>query len=61
MSDARKEHYAMSLRLKLNIGQLLEDVANKTGYSKTTVITIALREYAKREGVEEKEDKGHAE
>ena len=49
-------HFAMSLRLKPATGQLLEDMAKQMDTSKTAVITRALRELARREGIEVKEE-----
>lgn len=48
---ARTDHYAMSLRVKPNIGRLLEDTARKMGMSKTAVIVAALHDYARKVGV----------
>jgi hypothetical protein len=56
-NDARyAAHYAMSLRLKPFTGTLLEDLAKRMQINKTAVITTALRELAKREGVPEREE-----
>jgi predicted transcriptional regulator len=51
MANTYREHHALTLRLKPEVARLLEDTAKKTGLSKTAVLTVALRDYAKREGV----------
>ena len=56
--ESRQPHYAVTLRLKPHIGQLLEDVALKTGQSKTSVIVSAIRAYARQEGVPDREPEG---
>jgi predicted transcriptional regulator len=57
MPDGRyRPHYALTLRLKPSIGRMLEETANKMGMSKTAVLTIALRELAKKEGVQVEEE-----
>lgn len=56
-NDARySPHYAMTLRVKPTIGRLLEDVAKKTSMNKTSVLVMALRDLARKEGVTERED-----
>jgi len=45
----------MSLRLKPSTGKLLDQLSEKMGLNKTSVITVSLRELAKREGIEVKE------
>ena len=47
----RSSHYLMSLRVKSNIGETLEDLAKHLSDSKTSVIVRAIRELAVREGV----------
>jgi hypothetical protein len=56
-NDARYgTHYAMNWRVKASIGELLEATAAKMGLNKTAVLVVALRDLAKKEGVEVKED-----
>ena len=55
MDTNRSPHVALSLRLKPSLGLLLEDTSKKMGISKTAVLAVALRELAKKEGVEERE------
>ena len=50
--DKRLPHYNMPFRVKPHIGRLLETVASRKGLSKTSVLVVALTEYAKREGIE---------
>lgn len=45
-------HYAMTLRLKPNIGELLKRVSDKLGMSKTAVLVAALHDYAKKHEAE---------
>jgi predicted transcriptional regulator len=54
MTENRAATFALTLRLRPSIGRLLEDTAKKTGLSKTSVLVVALRQYAKSEGVEER-------
>lgn len=61
MAEERSPHYAMTLRVKPTVGRLLEDVAAKTGYTKTTVLVMALRDLARKEGVPERDAEGVAE
>lgn len=51
MDNKRLPHYALSLRLKPSIYRILEEASKKTGLSKTAVIVVAIREYAKKEGI----------
>lgn|GEM_PF-5822551 len=55
MDTSRSPHVAMSLRLKPSTGKLLDQLSEKMGLNKTSVITVSLRELAKREGIEVKE------
>lgn len=51
LNGTRKPHYAMSLRLKPRMGKLLEVLSEKLDMDKTTLIVVALQEYAEKKGV----------
>lgn len=56
MKNEYKPHVALTLRLKPSMGALLDATADKMGVSKTAVLTLALRDLAKREGVQVREE-----
>jgi hypothetical protein len=47
----RKPHYAMTLRLKPTMGQLLETLAGRMSLDKTTVVMLGLQALAEQKGV----------
>jgi antitoxin component of RelBE/YafQ-DinJ toxin-antitoxin module len=44
-------HYAITLRLKPSVGQLLEDISRQMGITKTAAVSVALRQLAQRENI----------
>ena len=61
-----KPKHATSLRLSPEAKRLLEELANRLGVSRSAVLELAIREYARREGIdtraliEEDRDNGKA-
>ena len=53
---ARKPVATTSLRVPPTIGRLWDDLAKKTSMNKTSVLVMALRDLARKEGVTERED-----
>ena len=51
----RRPKDTTSLRVPPHIGQLWDALARKMGLNKTSVLIVALRELAKKEGVPEPE------
>lgn len=50
-TEERGTHFSMTLRVKPQIGNLLETMADQMAMTKTALIVYALRELAKREGI----------
>lgn len=51
VTEERGAHFTMTLRVKPQIGELLENLAEHMAMSKTALIVYALRELAKRESI----------
>ena len=51
MPEAKQRPPGTSLRLSAPVSQLWNDIASKMNLSKTAVLTIALRDLARKEGV----------
>jgi antitoxin component of RelBE/YafQ-DinJ toxin-antitoxin module len=47
----RKPHFAMSLRLKPTMGQLLETLCARMSLDKTTVVALGLQALAEQKGI----------
>lgn len=47
----RTQRLPVSFRFPIEFIQLLDDLKAKTGLSLTSIIIVAVREYAKKEGV----------
>lgn len=52
MEANRTPHYSITWRVQPSVGELLEATAAKMGLNKTAVLVVALRDLAKKEGVE---------